>query len=80
MINAGIYDGDFLLVDQSIPPVHGKIVVAIVDGEATVKRLQKDRRGFIVLMPENDNCQPIYVRKGQTLHISGVVASVIRNL
>lgn len=39
MIDAGIYEGDMLIVDQSIPPVSGKIVIAAVNGELTVKRL-----------------------------------------
>ena len=80
MINAGIQDGDYLLVDKSIEPANGKIVVAMIDGEATVKSFKRDRRGVIMLMPENDNYQPIFLSKDQALHISGVVTGVIRKL
>lgn len=80
MINAGINDGDYLLVDQSIEPSNGKIIVAMIDGEATVKRFKKDRRGVISLIPENDNYQPIFLSKDRALHISGVVVGVIRKL
>ena len=79
MINAGIQEGDILVVDRSQTPASGKIVVAMIDGQATVKRFLKDKIG-IMLMPENDNYQPIRLKIGQALDISGVVSSVIRKL
>jgi len=79
MINAGIHDGDLLIVDRSLEPVNGKIVVAMIDGQATVKRFKRDKTG-IALLPENDNYQPIRVAQGQTLDIAGVVAGVVRKL
>lgn len=79
MINAGIHDGDILVVDRSQEPSNGKIVVAVIDGQATVKRFQVDRTG-VTLLPENDNYQPIRVGGDQTLDISGVVSGIIRKL
>lgn len=52
MTGAGIYDGDALIVDRSMEPAHNHIVVAVVDGEFTVKRLYH-RSGVVRLMPEN---------------------------
>lgn len=79
MINAGIYDGDILVVDRSQELTNGKIVVAMVDGQATVKRFKRDKTG-ITLLPENDNYQPIIVTQGQTLDISGIVVGVVRKV
>lgn len=79
MINACIHDGDLLIVDRSLEVTSGKIVVAMIDGQATVKRFKKDKNG-IFLMPENNNYQPIHVIQGQTLDISGVVSGVVREL
>lgn len=80
MINVGIHDGDFLVVDRSVEPSNGKIVAAMLDGEATVKRFKRDRRGDIWLMPENDRYKPIPVPKDRPFSISGVVVSVLRRL
>ncbi|MEF2231910.1 MAG: translesion error-prone DNA polymerase V autoproteolytic subunit [Pseudodesulfovibrio sp.] len=79
MTGAGIRDGDVLVVDRSRDPVPGRIVVAVLDGELTVKRLCR-RRGRIVLMPENDVYEPIEVREGQELTVWGVVTGVVRKL
>ena len=51
MRDAGIYEGDTLIVDRSLNPMNGKIVVAAVDGQLTVKRFQKDGDG-VALLPE----------------------------
>lgn len=79
MIKAGISEGDLLIVDRSLSPAHGKIVIAVVDGEFTVKRLEllKDQ---VILRPENDNYEPIVIRDQQDLIIWGVVTSVIHNV
>ena len=76
MINAGIHDGDTLIVDRSLEPADKKIVIAVLNGEMTVKRLRK-LRGRLYLMPENDSFQPIEVAEGSDFQIWGVVSSVI---
>ena len=76
MINAGIRDGDILIVDKSITASDGDIVIATVDGEFTVKRLEK-KAGLVRLMPENPEFKPIVFKDEQELVIFGVVTSVI---
>lgn len=79
MIKAGIHHDDILIVDRSIKPTDGKIVIAAVNGELTVKRLsiQKDR---VQLVPENDHFQPIEITENCDLHIWGVVTNVIHTV
>lgn len=79
MIEAGIYENDLLVVDRSIPPEHGKIVIAAVDGQLTVKRLHK-KEGKFLLMPENPDFEPIEVRDDSAVYIWGVVTNVIHQL
>ena len=82
MTGAGIHDNDILVVDRSLKPVHGKIVVAILDGEFTVKRLSRAgyAGGHLALLPENDDYPRIEVQEGQELEIWGVVTFVIHAL
>ncbi|MFK7968624.1 MAG: LexA family protein [Rickettsiaceae bacterium] len=79
MIGAGIYEGDILIVDSSISPVEGKIIIAALDGMLTVKRL-----GLInkkpYLLPENPNFDPIPVLENSEIYTWGVVVSIVRNL
>jgi len=79
MINAGICEGDVLVVDRSIEPINGKIVVAMIDGQATVKRLKKNCDEYL-LLPENDNYSPIRVTSTNEFSIAGVVVGVVRKL
>lgn len=79
MRDAGISDGDLLVVDRSINPKHGHIVVASVDGDFTVKKLHK-RAGVVELRPANPEFKPIEFSDGQELVIWGVVKSIIRTL
>ena len=76
MLGAGIHQGDILIVDKSLNPKNGKIVIAIVDGEFTVKRLHK-YKGNITLKAENPDFEDIKVRGSDELIIWGVVTSVI---
>lgn len=73
MIGAGISDGDELVVDRAITPAHGNVVVAILDGELTVKRLELERGGGVLLRAENANYPTIRVRELSDLRIWGVV-------
>ena len=76
MIGAGIHQGDILIVDKSLTPKSGKIVIAVVDGEFTVKRLHK-YKGSITLKAENPEFEDIKIRGTDELIIWGVVTSVI---
>ncbi len=79
MLNAGIHHGDIIVVDRSVQPVHRSIVVAVVDGELTVKRLIS-RSGVTELHAENPKYLPIRLQEGQELTIWGVVTSSIHQL
>ena len=77
MRDAGIFDGDMLVVDKDIKPRHGHIVVAVVDGEFTVKYLHM-RAGRVKLKPANVTFPEILPKEGQTLEVWGVVTSSIK--
>ena len=77
MAGAGIVDGDLLVVDRSEEATSGRIVVAVVDGEWTVKRL-RFRGGARLLVPENPKYAPVRIEPGQELRIWGVVVGVAR--
>ena len=79
MIGAGIHSGDLLVVDRSLEPADKNVVVAVLDGDLTVKRLFK-QNGVLRLLPENLNYQPIEITAQQTIEIWGVVTSVIHSL
>lgn len=76
MDNAGIHDGDIIVVDRSIEATDRAVVVAVVDGELTVKRLVL-RNGVAELHAENPKYAPIRFREGQELTIWGVVTSSV---
>lgn len=79
MIGAGIHEDDILVVDKSITPVTGKIVVVAMDGQLTVKRLNK-KNEKLFLMPENKEFEPIEVKEGSEVYIWGVVTNVIHSV
>lgn len=79
MLGAGIHDGDILVIDRSLTPDNGKVVIATVDGQFTVKRLEK-KRGKIRLLPANPDFEPIEFKDEQELQIWGVVTNVIHGL
>ncbi|WP_133134172.1 LexA family protein [Legionella rubrilucens] len=76
MTGAGINNGDMLIVDRSVEPAHGKIVIAAIDGELTVKRLAKSPTG-VQLLPANPSYPPIDISDSQDLVIWGVVTHII---
>ncbi len=78
MIEDHITDGDLVMVDRGRSPRDGDIVVAVVDGEATLKRIYRERDGAVRLQPANSTMDPIYVRPPQQLDLRGVVRGVIR--
>ncbi len=75
MVNAGIYDGDIVVVEQTPVAENGEIVVALIDDEATVKRFYKEN-GHFRLQPENDKYEPIIIEQCAIL---GTVKTLIRN-
>lgn len=76
MTGAGIQSGDMLIVDKSLEATHGKIIIAAIDGELTVKRLSRHNMR-VQLLPENKNYPPIDITHEQDLVIWGVVTHVI---
>lgn len=79
MVNAGINENDILVVDRSLTAQHGKIVIAAIDGQLTVKKLQKNSDGKPILMPENPKYPPIEIKEGSEVFIWGVVTYVIHS-
>lgn len=79
MIKAGIHPGDILVVDRSIEAKHGKIVIAVVDGQLTVKRLHKSVQETY-LMPENEEFEPIRFEEDSEVVIWGVVTNVLHKV
>lgn len=73
MVGAGIFDGDLLVVDRSLTARTGDVVVAVVSGELTLKRLDLGRDGSVRLMPANPAYQPISIPDPTQLEIWGVV-------
>ena len=76
MIDGGISDGDLLIVDSAITSSHGDIVIAAVDGEFTVKKLQL--RPTVQLIPMNSAYSPIIISSEDTLDVFGVVIHVVK--
>ena len=72
MEGAEIFDGDILVVDKSVTPVHGHVVVAFVNGERLVKRLHH-RAGRMALVAENRRYPALEIEEGMELHVWGVV-------
>jgi DNA polymerase V len=79
MTGAGIFDGDLLIVDRSLEPVHGRVAIVEIDGQLTVKRLHKlnDR---VLLQSENENYPPIELQEGNEALVWGVVTHVLHDL
>jgi DNA polymerase V len=79
MINAGIHDNDILVVDRSLEPKHGNIVIAALNSELTVKRLYA-KGGKVTLTPENVDYPAIEITEEMEFLIWGVVTSVVHQL
>ena len=76
MVDAGIGSGDLLVVDRALPPQDGRIIVALIDGEFTVKRLKREKEK-IWLLPENPAYKPIRVDEASDFQVWGIVTYVI---
>lgn len=77
MINAGIFNGDYVVVEQQPTAENGQKVVALIDDSATVKTFYKED-GYIRLQPENDSMEPIIVEPDRPFQILGKVIGVFR--
>lgn len=76
MIDAGISDGDLLIVDRALEATDNSIVVALIDGEFMVKRI-RIKNGIYYLVPENSHYHPIEVKQCMNFQVWGVVIYVI---
>ena len=77
MKNAGIYDGDLLIIDKSLEPQNDKIAICQIDGEFTVKRI-KIEGNVVWLIAENEDFKPIKVTPENELIIWGIVTASIK--
>ena len=77
MVDDGILDGDFIIVEERPTAQNGDVVVAVVENQATVKRFFREKSGRIRLQPANSGMQPIFV-KDRDLDIRGAVVAVLR--
>ena len=77
MKNAGIFDGDLLIIDKSLEPQNNKIAVCQIDGSFTVKRIKIERR-VVWLIAENEDFEPIKVTPENELIIWGIVTASIK--
>ena len=76
MKDAGIKSGDIMLVDKSLTPKNRSIVVAVIDGEFTIKRVNVSEKE-LYLIPENENFSPIKITKEMDFQVWGVVTYII---
>lgn len=79
MRNAGIDDGDLLIIDKSLEPRDGKIAVCFLDGEFTAKRIRIKNK-TVILYPENDDYSPITVGPENDFLVWGIVTHVIKSV
>ncbi len=77
MVDAGIHDGDLLIIDKSLQPENNKIAVCFIDGEFTVKRIKMEK-DIVWLVAENKAYKPIKVTKDNEFIIWGIVINVIK--
>jgi repressor LexA len=78
MIDEGIRDGDYIIVESRDEANQGETVVALIGGEATVKRFYRESDGRVRLQPANPTMEPIYV-EDESLQIRGVVVGLMRH-
>ena len=79
MQNAGIFSGDVMVVDRALEPKNNTIVLAVLDGEFTVKRIQK-KGSQLFLKPENQTFNPIEITEEMDFKVWGVVTHIIHKV
>jgi repressor LexA len=77
MVDDGIWNGDYIVVEERPSPENGDTVVAVIDGEATVKRLYREKGGKVRLQPANETMKPMLV-PAKDIEVRGVVVAVMR--
>ena len=77
MIDDGIHDGDLVIVQSTAKAADGDMVVAMVDGEVTLKRLYRQAPGTIRLQPANSEMEPFFVA-AEDLTVQGIVVGLLR--
>ncbi len=77
MVKEGILDGDYIVVESRAHADNGDTVVALVNGDATVKRFYREKAGMVRLQPANDEMEPIIVRAAD-VEVRGIVVAVMR--
>lgn len=78
MLEAGIFPGDVLVVDRALTAKHGDIVIAVLNGELTVKKLET--RPKVRLLPMNSNYEPIELPEEADIEIFGVATTAVHSL
>ncbi len=79
MVGAGFDDGDLLIVDKEVQARDGQIILAVINGDYTVKRLLKKSDGYY-LQPENPDFEPLRITQFMDFRIWGVVTGLIKKL
>jgi DNA polymerase V len=79
MLGSGIHPGDILIVDRALEPYDNSIVIAVLNGEFTVKRFRRELTRCY-LLPENPDFEPIKIGGDMQLEVWGVVTSVIHKI
>ena len=79
MIEAGIEDGDTLIISKQMDARDGEIILALVDGATTLKTLLHHKDGRPYLHPENDSMPDIEIYDGMSFNIQGVLTYVVKN-
>lgn len=77
MVDEGILDGDFIVVEPRPSADNGETIVALIDGEATVKKFHRQADGLIRLQPANPSMEPILARE-EEVEVRGIVVAVLR--
>ena len=79
MQNAGIYSGDVMIIDRALEPKNNTIVLAVLNGEFTVKRIQK-KSNKLYLKPENNDFKSIEIKEEMNFQVWGVVTHIIHKV
>ncbi len=80
MSGAGILDGDLVVVDRSLAPAPGHVVVAVIDGEMTIKRLRRLKDGSFMLVAEHPGYPSVTVGEEHPAEVWGVVVGCVRKM